>query len=896
MHEFKPITKGIPKKRYEIVPTTAWNWLGIGLALFGGASIMAFLFLSNLVYGMDVKIGPVQFLFIVFATVGLFLGIHIWRFVQNVQHFREAIKLYLPILLLCGIGLILNLIPVIGYIPQITESRAFMAVRWFIAWLIVGVTIYNSVKMQIGAKLIPHGQYLFGALRFCKKGLAKSFFVLFVIGFPFVYLFPYIIPLDEIVVHVGNDFYILYYDYKVYLLDFLSIMKIPLWSPSEATGFPFYSSPFSQTFYPLNALLALLYNFQGGYSTLDHHRFTVLGISIFALGLVLWLRRLNFNLRSVLFGALIMAVSFKVTELLRFPNAIHTAAWYPWILYAITGAFQSVSRRRKWFYGIVLWWSLICLLTGGYPYYVFYSIFLFVPYMSLFLIPEFRSKVFGVDSNVEIKSRFVLLIAAGFSALVVCAPYLYKMASLMAQTTDRGGKSYEYSTEHLFNLTDTIGSLFFPPAAQLEGIYYFGAATVLLVLFYISNAAQKIIHPGIEHGGSHWIFTPTYFKLAIFILFWIITISYITYGRESYLFDFLWHSVPLFSSLRVWGRMNIILVPIIAWLLALAYQYFETMLMPSNGNGKLKNIRTILCLSIITSIVVFLQFSYASNKIFDSQWLRYVAPVNTPMLLSQYFPEQGQLHALLVKIGSDYAKLQPEQTLVYRGFIYISLTLTAFFLVAGVTLCFSLQNTSKYAPWVAWTVLFVFSVANMAIDGPWLWAASVEENPPRTRLHINNMNMLSFNVPRINQMGISFSENFHTGIMANWYFERYITFLNEQASDQPSLRKLLGENDGQKLYFSERIDHVSASEFLQDAQRFETQVDVASYTGDKLIVNMHAPTDGFFSFIDNWDQDWQGTVDGKPTPIYLLLGAFKSVRIPSGEHQVIFEYRPVFLR
>ena len=63
--------------------------------------------------------------------------------------------------------------------------------------------------------------------------------------------------------------------------------------------------------------------------------------------------------------------------------------------------------------------------------------------------------------------------------------------------------------------------------------------------------------------------------LCLLLVVWIAIISYISYGKESYLFKLLWQYMPGFSSLRVWGRLNIILFRLIAWLLAMAYDAFE---------------------------------------------------------------------------------------------------------------------------------------------------------------------------------------------------------------------------------------------------------------------------------------------------------------------------------
>ncbi|MHC4086934.1 MAG: hypothetical protein ACYSU5_17260 [Planctomycetota bacterium] len=159
---------------------------------------------------------------------------------------------------------------------------------------------------------------------------------------PFLYLFRLVLAINGQYTAIGNDFILLYYKYKVYLLACLSDFHFPLWSPAEGAGYPFYTNPFTQAFYPLNLLLVLWYKILGGFNPLDYQVYTVLGISIFALGLFMWLRLINTNLRAVVFSVLIMSVSFKVTEIIRFPNAVHTAAWYPWILYALTKIMRVV--------------------------------------------------------------------------------------------------------------------------------------------------------------------------------------------------------------------------------------------------------------------------------------------------------------------------------------------------------------------------------------------------------------------------------------------------------------------------------------------------------------------------------------------------------------------------
>ncbi len=63
--------------------------------------------------------------------------------------------------------------------------------------------------------------------------------------------------------------------------------------------------------------------------------------------------------------------------------------------------------------------------------------------------------------------------------------------------------------------------------------------------------------------------------LKIFFGIWILVITLITYGNQTFIFTFLWKVMPFFQQLRNWPRLNIVLIPILAWMGALAYAGFE---------------------------------------------------------------------------------------------------------------------------------------------------------------------------------------------------------------------------------------------------------------------------------------------------------------------------------
>ena len=681
---------------------------------------------------------------------------------------------------------------------------------------------------------------------------AKRFAMpLLVFCWPMIYLFRHIFVINGKFLTIGNDFIALYYAYKIYLLDCLANLHFPLWSPSEAAGFPFYTNPFAQVFYPFNALLVLWYKVFGGYSPLDHQLFTVLGISIFALGLFMWLRRINKDITAVLFAVLVMSVSFKVTEIIRFPNAVHSMAWYPWILYAITRIMFSASTKEAAKGAGLLVFFGVCLCTAGYPYFVYYTIFLAFPYLLAFLIKPLRTKLFG-EQPVYLKRAFAAMSAAGFVTLLFCAPYLVGVKRLMSQTIDRAGKSFEYSTSHIFNFEDTLGSLVYPPASSTEGWYFFSITALLIIAVYLlcrQGPAVGKDKPGAMPSGSLWV--------KLFFVVWIGIISYISYGKGSYLFILLWHYMPGFSSLRVWGRLNIILVPIFAWLLSIAYSRFAGMLR-DNAGGRLRRVAANLAIvAAVYAVVLGVQLYLHLRGVRDESWV-------------QYFKDFVANEKWFILYGA-------------AAFVAILLIM-----IVGSKIYLGRGRLAAVA-----ALLILVATVEMWHTGARMWSQTLNGPLKRFRFDIARVDELSFRYVRTDiSNSITLSPSFNVGILENWYFGRYVSFLNRTIDEKPARRILLGVQDGQKIFFSESIEYPSIESFLQDSLRYRQTGRLISYNGDELRWEIDAPRAGYLSFIDNWDPDWKVWVDGQPAEIELLFGTFKSVRLMPGKHKVRFCYQP----
>ena len=125
---------------------------------------------------------------------------------------------------------------------------------------------------------------------------------------------------------------------------------------------------------------------------------------------------------------MITSFSLKVTELLRFPNALHAFAWFPWILYGINSVLLNFNYKK---YFIIIFVSCLMLLTAGYPYFIFYGTVLFSSYfVFLLLIPNKENLFFKKNIKILSNKNFILkCFYPSFLAIIVSSPFIFIKSS-----------------------------------------------------------------------------------------------------------------------------------------------------------------------------------------------------------------------------------------------------------------------------------------------------------------------------------------------------------------------------------------------------------------------------------------------------------------------------------
>jgi len=109
----------------------------------------------------------------------------------------------------------------------------------------------------------------------------------------------------------------------------------------------------------------------------------------------------------------------------------------------------------------------------------------------------------------------------------------------------------------------------------------FGATGVMLLVLYVASVAGARVRD--ER------------RLCVVLITWSLLVSCVSSGENSIAFSSFQSLLPGFSRLRVWGRVSIVLLPLLAWLLARAFEHFARLLAePAAANDRRRQATSVL--------------------------------------------------------------------------------------------------------------------------------------------------------------------------------------------------------------------------------------------------------------------------------------------------------------
>lgn len=90
-------------------------------------------------------------------------------------------------------------------------------------------------------------------------------------------------------------------------------------------------------------------------------------------------------------------------------------------------------------------------------------------------------------------------------------------------------------------------------------------------------------------------------------------------------------------------------------------------------------------------------------------------------------------------------------------------------------------------------------------------------------------------------------------------------------------------NDGQAMSAAVNVDWT------------RERVEISRYEPERVTLTVHAEQPGYLVMADSWYPGWNAYVDRQPEPIYRADFLFRAVRIEPGDHDVLFEFRPMIV-
>ena len=80
-----------------------------------------------------------------------------------------------------------------------------------------------------------------------------------------------------------------------------------------------------------------------------------------------------------------------------------------------------------------------------------------------------------------------------------------------------------------------------------------------------------------------------------------------------------------------------------------------------------------------------------------------------------------------------------------------------------------------------------------------------------------------------------------------------------------------------------------------ETRRNTTNATITDYTDTRVTMTVDAPDPGYLVLTDAYYPGWVAAVNGVPTPVERADVMFRAVRVPAGQSEVVFEYRPAWL-
>lgn len=704
------------------------------------------------------------------------------------------------------------------------------------------------------------------------------------------------------------------------VMDAIKNFEAPFWNKYIFSGFPLFANPQASIFYPIVFILDLMFPLSVAYniSILLHY-------SLFGIFLFLFLDEYKLNKLACFLGGLIFMFSGFIVSHKGQPWMLYSMVWCPLIL-----LFLEKFRKTKKFEFV--------LIAA-----IFYSFSFFGGSMHLFLYSSIIILFFIIYYSFIFKTKnfyFLLSLSIFIIGTLLISVQLIPTYELMKNSV-RNTMEYGYFTSFSYDLR-LIPTLFFPFLFGWgpTGIPYFGPWTFGEVVAYFGIATIPFVIFGVFNKNKHkylWIF--------ILIFSFIIVLGGNT---PFYKIMFL---VPLYNKFRGptknWFEFGLAF----SILAGFGVDYYI-----KNASVKIKKaiVASVIFLGSIGSIFLFFNYLF-SKKNANSLAIRIgLKPEQLKFFLqsiklsnqSIYLP----LLIIVITIIFLIVSLFKKGKILY--FLFAILIFLDLFTIRNYTessvkkdyIYKNIENSAQLKFLKPEDELFrIYPYINFAPEGYWLYPNMtthydieiISGNDPLALSEYNYITGLGYFLQKDGVEKL-LRNNIILSVLNNKYIFYFKPENNEQffkEIDSGSNYEIVWEENGvialrnnnyvPRFRFVENIINVSNIEearqilwqertpkeimdfdprktaLVQDYnyanKQFKTddsEIELLKYGNHEIKLNTKSSNEGFLIFSDFYYPGWKAYIDNNEVEIYKTNGMFKGIIIPSGKHEIIFNFIP----
>lgn len=686
-----------------------------------------------------------------------------------------------------------------------------------------------------------------------------------------------------------------FYPWREYAFDLLRNGQLPYWNSLNGAGAPLLANYQTALLYPLN-WFGFFFPLAWSMSITAVVHLFIAGWGMWAFTGLLGFPELGQGISSLSFAL----CGYLVARLGTYP-IIFTAAWIPWLMWAVLKVMQNSHRKHiGW---LATFFAL--QLLAGHAQTAWYST----------LLVGMFSAYWGFSHRIK-WSRLAMVACALILGAGIASVQLLPTVELLAQSQRSSGVDYEktmnfsYAPARMLNLlspnffgTPAIGT-YSTEGAFFEDAVYFGFIPLISALTALLTWGWGTIRRAVR---------PTYFYSVPFWLVIVIIAFVLALGKYSPVFPFLYNNIPTFSMFQAPVRWHIWTVFGLAVLAGMGVGMW------TRGYRVLFGTRLAIAAGIGAALLALVAPQFLPADLTQNKAL---APLTLAVVVT----------GILGVLAGGLTLLQPESqhSPRYRWWV-----LAVLLVVAG-DLVYASWGLNPTVP-----ASFYDPVRNQEITtSRGYWPEKIE-----TDLKFEEGGYLEFddyrvtlerqaeyrlsNLPNLNMMDdIPLLNNFEPLLIGS--FKAYTTLIERFPGQRDTLLEAAGvgyefnalgemkrlDNDGQRARFvdaacwhnnpddvqkalvdnwkpTEVVHLLGAGECLTNPanEQVTNTVDAVSDKVNSVTLKTTVNHEGWLVLADSYYPGWTAYIDNMPADIIQANLMFRALRVPAGAQEVRFEYQ-----